>query len=200
MNAQINMHMNMHMEPVPLKQATRLLNHGPAVMVSARHGGVDNVMAAAWACVLDFEPPKFTVVLDKASATRALIEQSGYFALQVPTVAQLEQLVAVGRTSLRDDPDKLRHCGVSLFEMEGTPVPLVAGCSAWLACKLLPELHNQQAYDLFIGEAFAAWADNRAFTQGHWRYEQADPCWRSLHHAGGGNFYAAGEALRARNA
>src|SRR2546429_5754166 len=36
------------------------------VLVSARHGGVDNVMAAAWCCALDFAPPKLTVVLDKA--------------------------------------------------------------------------------------------------------------------------------------
>ena len=31
-----------------LDKAFRLLNHGPTVLVSARHGGVSNVMAAAW--------------------------------------------------------------------------------------------------------------------------------------------------------
>jgi len=62
---------NSHIAAVPLKKAYRLLNHGPSILVSARHGGVENVMAAAWACALDFAPPKLTVVLDKATRTRA---------------------------------------------------------------------------------------------------------------------------------
>lgn len=39
------------MAPVPLDKAYRLINHGPTVLVSARHDGVENVMAAAWACI-----------------------------------------------------------------------------------------------------------------------------------------------------
>ena len=76
--------------PVPLSKAFRLINHGPAVLVSARHQGVSNVMAAAWACALDYAPPKLTVVLDKAARTRELIEKSGYFVIQIPTAAQIE--------------------------------------------------------------------------------------------------------------
>ncbi len=49
--------------PVALPKATRLLNHGPTVLVSARDGGTQNVMAAAWACVLDFD--KLSVVIAK---------------------------------------------------------------------------------------------------------------------------------------
>ena len=76
--------------PVPLSKAFRLINHGPAVLVSARHQGVSNVMAAAWACALDYAPPKLTVVLDKAARTRELIEKSGYFVIQIPTAAQIQ--------------------------------------------------------------------------------------------------------------
>ena len=65
--------MNEHILPVPLEKAYRLLNHGPTVLVSASHAGVDNVMAAAWACALDFAPPRLTVVLDKATRTLSLI-------------------------------------------------------------------------------------------------------------------------------
>ncbi len=183
--------------PVELAKAYRLLNHGPTVLVSASHAGTSNVMAAAWACVLDFDPPKVTVVLDKSTRTRALVEASGSFVLQVPTVAQLRLTQAVGSTSLAEDPDKLRRAGVRLFELEGHAGPFVAGCSAWLACRLVPEPHNQQAYDLFIGEVTAAWADTRIFANGHWRFEEAPPEWRSLHHVAGGHFYAIGAAMKA---
>jgi flavin reductase (DIM6/NTAB) family NADH-FMN oxidoreductase RutF len=189
--------MNAHIAPVDLAKAYRLLNHGPTVLVSARHAGEDNVMAAAWACALDFNPPKVTVVLDKATRTRALIEASGVFVLQVPTAAQVDMTNAVGNLSLAEAPDKLARCGVELFAQDGVDAPFVAGCSAWLACRLVPEPHNQQAYDLFIGEVTAAWADTRVFRDGRWHFEDADPRWRSLHHVAGGHFYTIGHPLRA---
>jgi len=189
--------MNPHFGPVALEKAYRLINHGPTVLVSARRDGVDDVMAAAWACGLDFSPPKLTIVLDKATKTRALIEASGRFAIQIPTAAQVELTRHVGTRSLHDEPDKLTRAGVSLFAVDRFDLPLVAGCSAWLACRLIPEPHNQSTYDLFIGEVEAAWADDRAFRDGHWQFEAAGPEWRSLHHIAGGHFYAIGEALDA---
>ena len=59
--------MDKHIAPVPLEKAYRLINHGPTVLVSASYAGVNNVMAAAWCCALDFAPPKLTVVIDKAT-------------------------------------------------------------------------------------------------------------------------------------
>ncbi|CAN5451178.1 flavin reductase family protein [soil metagenome] len=187
--------MDTHIAAVPLAKSSRLLNHGPTVLVSARHGGIDNVMAAAWACALDFMPPKLTVVLDKRTKTRELIEHSGRFVIQVPTAAQLRQTYDVGQRSWNDDPQKLRHAGVESFSIDGHDLPFVAGCSAWLACRLLPEPHNQQVYDLFIGEVVGAWADTRVFRDAHWHFEQASPAWRSLHYIAGGQFYAIGESL-----
>jgi flavin reductase (DIM6/NTAB) family NADH-FMN oxidoreductase RutF len=189
--------MHPHILPVPLEKAYRLLTHGPTVLVSSRHAGVDNVMAAAWACALDFAPPKLTVVLDKQTATRGLIEASGRFVVQVPTAALLELTNRVGNRSLAEEPDKLAHAGVGLLHLAGDTLPFVEGCSAWLECRLVPEPHIQMAYDLFIGEVVAAWADDRAFRDGHWEFENAGPEWRSIHHVAGGQFYAIGEALRA---
>ncbi len=187
--------MDKYIFPVDLQKAYRLINHGPTVLVSARHAGVDNVMAAAWACALDFAPPKLTVVLDKSCRTRELIEKSGTFVIQVPTVAQAQLTQMVGTLSLSAEPEKLKICGVELFGMTGHDLPFVAGCSAWLACRLIPEPHNQQIYDLFIGEVVGAWADTRVFSEGRWHFEDADPAFRSLHHVAGGHFYAIGEPL-----
>lgn len=187
--------MQNHVKEVPLEKAYRLINHGPAVLVSARHDGVDDVMAASWACALDFAPPKLTVVLDKATRTRALVEASGIFLIQVPTAAQLQLTHIVGTNSLAGMPDKLARAGVELFDVAGQDLPFVAGCSAWLACRLVPEPHNQTTYDLFIGEVLKAWADTRVFRDGHWHFQDADPSLRSLHYIAGGQFYAIGESL-----
>lgn len=187
--------MDKHIAAVPLEKAYRLINHGPTILVSAQYEGVKNVMAAAWACALDFSPPKVTVVLDKMTKTRELVERSGIFVVQVPTVVQLKLTSDVGSSSLVNDPDKLAHCGAELFHINDFDVPFVAGCSAWLACKLLPEPHNQTTYDLFISEVVGAWADTRVFKDGHWHFETANPDFRSLHYIAGGHFYAIGEAV-----
>ncbi len=184
-----------HIKPVELDKAYRLLNIGATTLVSARHEGVDDVMAAAWACALDLSPAKATVVIDKSHFTRDLIEQSNVFVLQLPTVEQAELVLRLGSVSRHDDPKKLEAADVKLFTMPGFEnVPLVRDCSAWMIFKLIPEPHNEQAYDLFVGECVAAWADERVFSDGHWHFEKAPDGLRTLHYVAGGHFYAIGSA------
>jgi flavin reductase (DIM6/NTAB) family NADH-FMN oxidoreductase RutF len=189
-------------ERVELPKAYRLINHGPTVMVSSAHGGRRNVMSAAWNMALDFTPAKVCVVIDKATFTRGLVEASGEFMLQVPARAQAAQVLAVGRKSGRDG-DKfadtaLRTLDAALLadgQVAAVSPALLStaleGCLAWLACRVIPEPHNQQAYDLFIGEVVAAWGHPRAFSQGHWRAD-APP---SLHYIAGGAFFETGPAF-----
>lgn len=191
-----------HRLPVPLARAYRLLNHGPTVLVSAAHEGKRNIMAAAWAMALDFEPPKIAVVLDKSVWTRTLLEASGTFVLNVPTRAQADVVQTVGSRSGLDmdqagGPDKFERYGLSTFSGETTDVPLLEGCAAWLECRLLPEAHNQERYDLFIGEVTAAWADARVFSDGRWHFEGHDEL-RTLHHVAGGHFLVIGDGVDGR--
>ena len=187
-----------HLTPVPLDKAYRLLNHGPTVLVSAAHAGVANVMAAAWACALDYTPPKVTVVIDKATRTRELIEASGRFALNLPARSMAALTVGVGTDSARTVPDKLQRHGVRTFEVDGFETPLVDGCVGWLVCELLPEPRNQQVYDLFIGQVIGAWADDRVFRDGRWHFDQAPDALRTLHYVAGGQFYVTGESLQVK--
>ena len=68
-------------QPVELSRSYLLLNHGPTVLVTSAHGDRRNVMAAAWAMPLDFNPARMLVVVDKNTHTRTLIDASGEFAL-----------------------------------------------------------------------------------------------------------------------
>lgn len=187
------MHSPMFLQPVPLEKSFRLINHGPTVMVSAKHGGVENVMSASWACALDFSPARVTVVIDKSTFTRPLIEGSGQFALQVPFASQAQLVMAMGE-SRKHNQEKIHQAGAKLFYQDGFDVPLVQGCAAYLVCRLLPEPHNQQAYDLFIGEVLAAWADERVFRQGHWHFDDVDDSLKTLHYVAGGQFYLTGKS------
>lgn len=187
--------------PVPLPKAYRLLNHGPTVLVASAHNGVRNVMAAAWNMGLNYEPALVSVVIDKATLTRELIEASGKFALNVPARRIATQTLAVGRTSGRDvdntkHPDKFAAYGLNTFMGSDLDLPLVEGCVGWLECTLVPEPRNQERYDLFIGEVTAAWADPRVFADGHWTYGADTPAdLQTLHYVAGGTFLSVSDAF-----
>lgn len=189
--------MNPHIQSVELAKAYRLLNHGPTVLVSAQFENIKNVMTAAWACALELVPSKVSVVLDKSTKTRILIEKSGYFILQVPTLKQLKLVQQLGAISQFNDPQKLEHCATPLFQFEGYDFPAVEGCAAWLICELIPEPHNQQTHDLFIGKVVAAYADDRVFRDGHWYYHEVASEWKSIHHVAGGHYYTIGDPVDA---
>jgi flavin reductase (DIM6/NTAB) family NADH-FMN oxidoreductase RutF len=184
---------------VPLAKCYRLLNHGPTVLISAAHNGQRNIMAAAWTMPLDFQPPKITVVLDKAVWTRTLVEGSGTFVINVPTISQVDIVDTLGSTSgleISQEPgiDKFTAYGLKTFQGEVLDAPLLEGCAAWLECRLLPEPHNQSQYDLFIGEVVAAYADERVFSDGHWHFSGHDEL-RTIHHVAGGHYLVIGDGV-----
>ncbi|MGF6272309.1 flavin reductase (DIM6/NTAB) family NADH-FMN oxidoreductase RutF [Massilia sp. UYP11] len=180
--------------PVPLDKAYRLMNHGPTVLVSARDGDAINVMAAAWSMPLDFDPPKVAVVLDKSTLTRRMVEASGEFALMVPSRELAQLTLQVGSTTGRE-VDKFAAFGAGYWTGAQVGAPLLDGCLAWLECRLLPEPHIQETYDLFLGQVVAAWADPAVFRDGHWVTSEGSP--KSIHYVAGGHFFELGEAFEA---
>lgn len=179
-------------EPVELTQSYLLLNHGPVTLVSSAFNGRQNVMAASWAMPLDFDPPKVAVVVDSSSFTRQLIEGSGEFVLSIPTKAIADKVLAVGSQSGRD-MDKFAAYSVGTAPATLVDAPLIDGCVAWLECKVIPEAHNQQRYDLFIAEVVAASADTNVFKNGRWSFTTDEA--RTIHYLAGGSFFATGEGF-----
>ncbi len=178
--------------PVDLPQAYRLLNHGPVTLVSSAHEDKKNVMAAAWAMPLDFDPPKVAVVIDANTFTRGLIEASGEFALNIPGKAIAVQVLKAGSASGKD-VDKFAHTGLGSFPAQIIGAPLIEGCVAWLECRVLPRPDNQQRHDLFLAEVMAAQADQRVFKDGRWQFSDDDL--RTIHYYGGGSFAVTGDTI-----
>jgi flavin reductase (DIM6/NTAB) family NADH-FMN oxidoreductase RutF len=179
---------------VPLAKAYLLLNHGPVTLVSSRHGTRSNVMAAAWAMPLDFEPPKVVVVIDRNTLTRELVDAAREFALNVPPRALADTTVAVGSVTGRE-VDKWARFGLDTLPARRIDAPLVAGCIAWLECRVLEERATERSYDLFIAEVVAASADDRVFREGRWHFD--DDALRTLHYVAGGQFFSTGVAYGA---
>jgi hypothetical protein len=71
---------------VELQYASRLLNHGPTILITSYDAPSDrrNVMAAAWSMPVEFAPPRVAIVVDKSTWTREIIERNGTFGIVVP--------------------------------------------------------------------------------------------------------------------
>lgn len=186
-------------QPVQLPHASRLVNHGPTVLVTSTHGGRRNVMAAAWSMPVEFTPPRIAVVIDKKTFTRELVAASAAFGICIPGTALVDLTYAVGGTSGRDEDKFTRH-GLAPLTGPVLGLPLLeAGCAAWLECRLIPEPHTEDAYDTCFGEVVAAAADPRIFVNGHWNFDAGNAELQTIHHLGGGNFVRAGGMVRARS-
>jgi flavin reductase (DIM6/NTAB) family NADH-FMN oxidoreductase RutF len=191
----------MSFQPVDLPHASRLLNHGPTVLVTSAHGSRRNVMAAAWSMPVEFTPPRIAVVIDKSTFTRGLVMAAGAFGLCIPGAGLADFTYAVGSVSGREVADKFERYGlagsVRAGPVLGMPV-IEPGCCAWLECRLIPERHVEQAYDTCFGEVVAAAADTRVFAAGRWKLDSAPDALQTLHHLGAGNFAVSGRVLKAR--
>jgi flavin reductase (DIM6/NTAB) family NADH-FMN oxidoreductase RutF len=195
-----NAGVNSHFQPVELRHACRLINHGPTVLVTSAHGGRRNVMAAAWSMPVEFEPPRVAIVIDKKTFTRELAAASGAFGICVPGAALAKLTHALGTVSGRA-MDKFKEFGIDAAAGPVLGMPLIeSGCAGWLECRLIPERHTEDAYDTCFAEVVAAAADPRVFANGHWLLGHDHDELRSIHHLGGGNFAHGASILRAGKA
>jgi flavin reductase (DIM6/NTAB) family NADH-FMN oxidoreductase RutF len=185
-------------EPVRLEHASRLINHGPTVLVTSAHGGRRNVMAAAWSMPVEFTPPRIAVVIDKSTFTRELVSASGGFGLCLPGLALADLTYSVGQHSGREG-DKFARYGIEAVNGPVLGMPLIErGCAAWLECRLIPERHTEDAYDTCFAEVVAAAADPRIFANGHWLFDEDNAELQTIHHLGAGLFVRSGGTVRAQ--
>jgi flavin reductase (DIM6/NTAB) family NADH-FMN oxidoreductase RutF len=184
-------------QPVALHHASRLINHGPTVLVTSAAGVRRNVMAAAWSMPVEFTPPRIAVVIDKSTYTRELVLASGHFGLCIPGAALADVVYALGCASGRDG-DKFDRHGLQPITGPVLGLPLLEdGCSAWLECRRIAEPHTEQAYDTCFAEVVAAAADPRIFVDGRWQVRDDNRSLHSLHHLGAGVFVQGGDPVRA---
>ncbi len=188
-------------QPVALHHASRLVNHGPTVLVSTVHGGRRNIMAAAWSMPVEFTPPRIAVVVDKKTFTSELLKASDRFALSLPVPALADLTYRVGSESgrdLADDGDKFERHRIAAFDGPVLQLPLVEGCCAWLELRRIAEPHSETAYDTVFGEVVSAQADDRVFAQGRWSFRDDNAALHTLHHLGGGAFAVPSRVVQGR--
>lgn len=118
-------------------------------LITSRHGGNDNVMAASWVFPLSMDPPLFGVSVSTKRFSYELISNGKAFGINLPTT-EMEKAVAICGSESGRAVDKFAKAG--LEKEEGGHVPLIKQCSASIECELVNEFRTGD-HVLFVGKA-----------------------------------------------
>ena len=172
----------MPLEPLPMEKAFMLIEPGPALLVTTRENGRNNVMTITWHMVTDFTP---TVALTTGPwnySFRALT-RTKECVLCVPGVDLAEKTVSIGDCS-GEDTDKFQKFGLTALPAAEVGAPLIEECLGCLECRVEDYLSEP---GIFLLRGVRAWVNKG-------RAER-----RTFHANGDGTFAADGETLNLRH-
>jgi len=174
------------MKDLPLSRVYQLLEPGPVVLLTTRHGGRANVMTMSWHMMVEFEPPLVACVVSEADHSFAALRKTGECVIAVPAVKLAAKVVRIGNCSGRDT-DKFATVGLTPLPASRVAPPLVAECFANLECRVA-DTRLVNKYNLFVLEVVQAWTDPK----------QKNP--KTIHHKGYGTFAVDGRTIRLKSA
>ena len=164
---------------IPLSKANRLINHGPAVLVTSHSGGKQGVMTAAWQTPVSHHPPLVAISIAPERYTHHLIEESREFVINVPAQDLLQKVHGCGTVSGRK-VNKFGRFGLTPIAGATVQAPLIEECIGHLECTLVAS-HTVGDHTLFVGEVLSASVEADLFDD-FWKV--GNPRAKTLHHLG----------------
>src|SRR5262245_35933192 len=167
---------------VPLNMASRLLEPGSVLLLTAQHKDRLTVTTVAWATVVSREPPLVGVALHPSRWAHELIQDGQVFILNVPHWELVRQVHLCGTISGRDQ-DKFAACGFRISVGSKVECPIVEECIGHLECGLV-DVWSRGDHAFLIGEVLAAWTDEGMFEETWTLPEEI----QLIQHYGGANY------------
>ena len=167
-----------------LSDATRLINHGPCVLITVGDSLRDNLFTVAWNMPIRKNPPMVAIESGKSHFSYDFIKRTGEFGINVPCARIVEKVLAAGRVSGQTLDDKFAVVGLTRQEATSIKAPLVAEAVANLECRVC-QVVDLGASSLLIAQVLDAVADKDSFKDGAWNFENG---LELLHHLGGSSF------------
>ncbi|MCL4458831.1 MAG: flavin reductase family protein [Chloroflexi bacterium] len=166
-------------EEIPLTRACRLLNPGPALLVTAAYKGRINVTTICWSTPVSFRPLLVAIALSPASLTHELISKSQEFVLNIAGAEIARQVHHCGSVS-GYDVDKFAVTGLKQANPKVVSAPLIEECLGHLECGLI-EAMTLGDHTLFVGEVLVAWVEKGTFAE-VWLLQEKET--KPLHYLG----------------
>ncbi len=165
---------------IPITKATRLINHGPTVLITSTFGEKNNVMTAAWQMPVSFKPVLVAISIGHERYSHGLILKSREFVINIPHLKMMKEVLCCGTQSGKD-MDKFTVCKLTPVKAHKVEAPLIEECIGNIECKLY-SIHEAGDHTIFIGEVLAASVKEGVFDD----YLKVDlDQAKTLHHLGG---------------
>ncbi len=179
---------------IDLALATRIINHGPVVMVTSQFDGKTDITPVAWTMPVQKKPPVIVLEISEGHFIFECIIKTGDFAVNVPPKSLAGDIVKCGSVSGRD-ADKFSTSGFNAEPSKKIASPSIKEAMAVLECELIRDEHLLKEYNMVLGEVKYAEADGEAFSE-HWLFEREDLM--TVHHLGDRTFAFPGGVIDLR--
>jgi len=167
---------------VNIASAYRLLHPMHTVLVSCvGKAGKPNVTTLAWAMPTSINPPLVAISLAPTRHSHSLIDESGEFIVNLPTLEILQAVYACGSLTGRSF-DKFKKTNLTQMTAKKVKAPAIRECVAHLECSVEDKLTTGD-HTIYVGKILEAYADTGVFSEGY-DLKKA----RILYHLGGNNF------------
>lgn len=143
----------------------------PVALIGAEVAGRANFMTAAFAGIVNMQPPMVALGLGTTHATSRAIEEHGVFSLNLPSE---EQAVRADYCGLHSGNNTDKSDVFPTISGDETGVPLIADCPLSVECRLV---HSKPLGPdtLYVGEIVAAYVDESCLRAGEPNWEAIRP-------------------------
>jgi flavin reductase (DIM6/NTAB) family NADH-FMN oxidoreductase RutF len=167
---------------INIASAYRLLHPMHTVLVSCvGKTGKPNITTLAWAMPTSINPPLIAISLAPSRHSHTLIEESGEFTVNIPTLETLQAVYACGSLTGRSF-DKFKKTNLTPTPGKKVKAPAIRECVAHVECSVDNKFTTGD-HTIFVGKILEAYADVGIFTE---TYDLKKA--RMLYHTGGNNF------------
>ena len=167
---------------VNLSSAYRLMHPMHTVLVSCvGKAGKPNITTLAWAMPTSMNPPLVAISLAPSRHSHMLIEESGEFVVNIPTLETLQAVYACGSLTGRSF-DKFKKTNLTPMPSKKVKAPSIRECVAHIECTVEDKFTTGD-HTVYVGKIVDAYADQGVFADG-FDLKKA----RLLYHVGGNNF------------
>ncbi len=167
---------------ISITSANRLLHPMHTVMISCKgNDSKPNVTTLAWAMPTSTNPPLIAISVAPGRHSHKLIEESGEFIVNIPTLEILQAVYACGSLTGRSF-DKFKKANLTQMPGKKVKAPAIRECIAHIECEVDGQFSTGD-HTIFIGKILEAYADIGVFTE---TYDLKKA--RLLYHLGGNNF------------
>jgi flavin reductase (DIM6/NTAB) family NADH-FMN oxidoreductase RutF len=174
---------------VNLLNALRILHPMHTVLVTCRNkSGKANIITLAWVMPTSINPPLVAISVRPTRYSHRLIEETGEFVVNIPTMEILKATLFCGRRS-GEEYDKFKETKLTASSARTVKTPIVEECVAHLECRLAQKFTTGD-HTIFVGEVVAAYADAEYFTE-EYDVKRA----KLVYHLGGDKFTTFAEKV-----